>query len=115
MQIVQDKMLFVVLVIVSCLSVSLAESSVANISEPSQDKLRRKQGDIENIIIAVSQSFAYLISHIKSDKTVNVDSVGATSYVNCVALLILVVLKCFTIIKKYWKNGEERGFDIASS
>ena len=108
-------MLFVVLLIVTALSVRFADSSVANISESSQEKLRRKQGEIENIIIAVSQSFAYLISHIKTDKTVNVESIGATSYVNCVALLILVVLKCFTIIRKYWKSGEERDFDNVNS
>ena len=104
-------MLLVFLLLVSSLTASLSEITTTNTSDSTQHKFRRQESEIENIIVAVSQSFAYLISHIQNEKTVNVDSVGATSYVNCVALLLLVVLKCFTIFKKYWKNGEKGNFE----
>lgn len=76
---------------------------------------RQPQVNVENIIIAISQSFAYLISNLKKEKTGNVETVGFTSYITCTAVVLLLVLKCFTVIRSYCKNGAIGEYQISES
>ena len=78
-----------------------------------QNSALRSPVEIEKIVIAISQSFAYLISHLNHSAIVKSD--GATPYVTCAAIVILLVLKFFTIIKKYWKNGAGGEYEMSQS
>ena len=68
--------------------------------------------DAENIIIAVSQGFAYLLKHLKGAEDgleSQLESHGFTPYVTAIALTLLLLLKLFTSIKKYWRKNEAGG------
>ena len=66
---------------------------------------RKEHSVVESVITVAAQSCAHLISGLSFEKYNNIQIPGTANYVTCLAVVVLLLLKLFTIFHKYWKNG----------